>query len=165
VTARGQKPKPVVDKLIRGNPGKRGLTTLVPPPKGGALICPVHVAGNDRARGYWDHYLANAAPGHLAPIDSPLLARLCMTLARADKAEQQLGDQLTIVSPKSGMNLQSPLMAIINRQTELAVKLCAQLSLPPAERNRLGIHGYGSEAADPGEKYFQSLGAEKYFRR
>jgi hypothetical protein len=41
----------VADKLIRGNPGKRGLTTLVPPPKAGALDCPAHVAEDERARG------------------------------------------------------------------------------------------------------------------
>jgi hypothetical protein len=88
-----------------------------------------------------------------------------MTLARADEAERRLGDQLTIESPKSGMELQAPLLSIINRQTELAAKLAAQLALPPAERNRLGIHGAVSEAADSGEEFFRSLGAEKYFRR
>lgn len=83
---RGNRPRPVAEKRIRGNPGHRPLTTLVPAPADGPLLCPAQVAANETAKAYWAMYLANAAPGHLAPIDAPLLARLCMALARADEA-------------------------------------------------------------------------------
>jgi hypothetical protein len=81
---RGRKPKPVAAKLAAGNPGKRPLTTLVPSPAPGDMLCPQSVQHNERAFAYWSMYLANAAPGHLSPIDAPLLARLCMALAYAD---------------------------------------------------------------------------------
>ena len=41
---------------------------------------------NPRAAAYWGMYLASTAPGHLAPLDAPLLARLCLALAYADEA-------------------------------------------------------------------------------
>jgi hypothetical protein len=79
---RGNKPKPVADKMVRGNPGNRPLTTLVPAPRSGEMMCPLQVAKNSIAQSYWTMYLGNAAPGHLAPLDAPLLARLqgCATL-------------------------------------------------------------------------------------
>src|SRR5690242_8016802 len=87
---RGRKPKPVVIKAAAGNPGKRSLATVVPTPRAGEMLCPQAVERNERARAYWTMYLANAAPGHLLPIDAPLLARLCMALAYADEANEKL---------------------------------------------------------------------------
>jgi Phage terminase, small subunit len=154
VAVRGNRPKPVADKRIRGNPGNRALTTIVPAPKGGAIICPVHVAANETAKAYWDMYLGNAAPGHLAPMDAPLLARLCMSLARVDEAERLMGANMLVKAPNTGLPIQSPYLAIINRQTEIARKLASELALPPAQRNRLGIHDGDGVTDDPAEKYF-----------
>jgi phage terminase small subunit len=151
---RGNRPKPVADKLIRGNPGNRPLTTIVPAPRDGAILCPVHLAANETAKGYWDMYLANAAPGHLAPLDAPLLTRLCMALARVDEAERLMGANMLVKAPNTGLPIQSPFLAIINRQTEIARKLASELALPPAQRNRLGIHDGGAAADDPAERYF-----------
>jgi phage terminase small subunit len=150
---RGNRPKPIADKLIRGNPGNRRLTTVVPAPKHGAIICPLHVAADGTAKAYWDMYLANAAPGHLAPLDAPLLTRLCMALARVDEAERLMGANMLVKAPNTGLPIQSPLLAIINRQTEIARKLASELALPPAQRNRLGVHD-GPAADDPAERYF-----------
>ena len=84
-------------------------------------------------------YLANSAPGHLSPIDGPLLARLCVALAYADEANEKLEDLgLLIKAPNTGLPLQSPYLPVLNRQTEIARKLAAELALPPAQRNRVG---------------------------
>ena len=139
---RGRKPKPVASKIAAGNPGKRSLATLVPAPKDGAMLCPQVVERNERARSYWAMYLANAAPGHLMPIDAPLLARLCMALAYADEANEKIETTgLVVKAPNSGMPLQSPYLPVLNRQTDIARKLAAELALPPAQRNRVGAHG------------------------
>src|SRR3954452_6574508 len=87
---RGRKPKPVAEKGLAGNPGKRSLKTVVGAPQAGDMLCPRSVEGNGRAKGYWDMYLANAAPGHLTPLDAPLLARRCVALAYADEANEKL---------------------------------------------------------------------------
>ncbi len=152
---RGRKPKSVADKAVRGNPGKRALTTAVPKPPDGPLMIPLRVANNPVALVYWNNYVENSAPGHLSPLDVPLLSLLCTTLARVDHAEQAMNDALIIRAPISGAPIQSPWLAIINKGTELARKLAAELSLSPAQRNRLGIHGGGGGGADdPNDAYF-----------
>ena len=141
---RGRKPKSVAAKIAAGNPGKRPLTTVVPAPKAGDMLCPQAVARNERAMGYWTMFLSNAAPGHLSPIDAPLLGRLCMCLAYADEANERIEiSGMMVKAPNTGLPIQSPYLAVMNRQTELARKLSAELALPPAQRNRMGPHGPG----------------------
>lgn len=147
---RGRKPKPVAAKIAAGNPGKRSLSTLVPPPRAGDMLCPQAVAGNERARAYWSMYLANAAPGHLTPMDAPLLARLCIALAYADEATDKLETTgLLVKAPHTNLPIQSPYLPVLNRQTEIARKLAAELALPPAQRNRIGPFGAGSVGPSP----------------
>jgi phage terminase small subunit len=141
---RGRKPKSVAAKVAAGNPGKRPLTTLVPAPKAGDMLCPQAVARSERALAYWAMFLSNAAPGHLSPIDAPLLGRLCMCLAYADEANEKIEvTGMMVKAPNTGLPIQSPYLAVMNRQTELARKLSAELALPPAQRNRMGPHGAG----------------------
>jgi hypothetical protein len=83
-------------------------------------------------------YLPNVAPGHLSPIDGPLLAQLCVALAYADEANEKLEDPGLLKAPNTGLPLQSPSLPVLNRQTEIARKLDAELALPPAQRNRVG---------------------------
>ena len=145
---RGRKPKPVAAKRASGNPGRRPLTTLVPSPAAGDTLCPQSVQRDERAFAYWQMYLANAAPGHLAPIDSPLLARLCTALAFADEAHAKIEELgLLVKAPNTGLPIQSPYLPVLNRQTEIARKLAAELALQPAQRNRVGP--YGSEQNGP----------------
>ena len=110
----------------------------------GDMLCPQAVQRNERALAYWTMYLANAAPGHLSPIDAPLLARLCMALAYADEANDKIEELgLLVKAPNTGLPIQSPYLPVLNRQTELARKLAAELALPPAQRNRVGPYGPG----------------------
>src|SRR3954452_25032943 len=145
---RGRKPKSIAAKIAAGNPGKRMLSTVVPAPKAGDMLCPQAVAGNPRALAYWSMFLANAAPGHLTPIDAPLLGRLCMCLAYADEANEKITvSGLMVKAPNTGLPIQSPYLAVMNRQTELARKLSAELALPPAQRNRMGPHAAADGSA------------------
>ena len=108
------------------------------------MLRPQVVDNNERARGYWDLYINSTAPGHLTPIDSPLLARLCMALAYADLANEKLeGAGLLVKAPNTGLPIQSPYLPVLNRQTEIARKLACELALPPSQRNRIGLHGLG----------------------
>jgi Phage terminase, small subunit len=148
MTQRGRKPKPIGVKIAAGNPGKRSLSTLVPMPKTGEMLCPQAVQRNERARAYWAMYLANAAPGHLTPIDAPLLARLCVALAYADEANEMIDSMgLLVKAPHTGLPIQSPYLPVLNRQTEIARKLAAELAIPPAQRNRVGPNAPGDAAS------------------
>ena len=84
-------------------------------------------------------YLANAAPGHLTPLDAPLLARLCVALAYADEANERIDAAgMLVKAPHTGLPIQSPYLPVLNRQTDIARKLAAELAIPPAQRNRIG---------------------------
>ena len=64
-----------------------------------------------------------------------MLARLCLALADADEATAQvraLG--LLVKAPNTGLPIRSPWMAVVNRRTEIARKLAAELAIPPAQR-------------------------------
>ncbi|MBV8092090.1 MAG: P27 family phage terminase small subunit [Acetobacteraceae bacterium] len=123
---------------------------MVPPPAAGDMMCPQVVQENERALGYWTMYLANVAPGHLSPIDAPLLARLCMALAYADQANESIEESgLVVNAPNTGFPIQSPYLAVLNRQTEIARKLASELALPPAERNRVGPYTPEKEGPSP----------------
>ncbi len=55
---RGPKPRSTAEKLVRGNPGRRPLKTLVPAPRRGDVLCPVNVAKNPRAAADLGHVSA-----------------------------------------------------------------------------------------------------------
>jgi phage terminase small subunit len=137
---RGRKPKSIAEKRLTGTLRKHPVTPAVPEPPGGDLPCPLEVEKNPRAAAYWGMYLGATAPGHLAPLDAPLLARLCMALAYADEATAQVqAVGLLVKAPNTKLPIQSPWLAIVNRQTEIARKLAAELALPPAQRSRAGM--------------------------
>src|ERR1700760_4878126 len=116
--------------------------------KTGEMLCPQAVERNERARVYWAMYLANAAPGHLTAIDAPLLARLCVALAYADEANEMIDSMgLLVKAPPPGLPFQSPYLPVLNRQTEIARKLAAELAIPPAQRNRIGPNAMDDAAA------------------
>ncbi len=46
---------------------------------------------------------------------------------------------LLVKAPDTGLPVQSPWLAIVNRRTEIARKLAADLVLPPAQRHRAGM--------------------------
>lgn len=153
MAVRGRKPTTIAERMVTGRTTVRTMATAVPAPPDGAMTCLDTVMANERTRAYWDHTLAAVAPGHLAPVDSPLLARYCMALARADEAELAMAETgMVIPAPNTGLLIQSPWLAIINRQAEMARKLAAELCLPPAQRNRVGIHKPALD--DPAAQYF-----------
>ena len=46
---------------------------------------------------------------------------------------------LLVKAPNTKLPIQSPWLAIMNRQTEIARKLAAKAALPPAQRSHVGI--------------------------
>jgi hypothetical protein len=46
---------------------------------------------------------------------------------------------LLVKAPNTALPIQSPWVAIMKRQTEIARKLAAELALPPAQRSRAAM--------------------------
>ena len=59
--------------------------------------------------------------------------------ALAGGALRRFGLGLLVNAPHAKLPIQSPWVAITNRQTEIARKLAAELALPPAQRSRAGM--------------------------
>jgi phage terminase small subunit len=149
----GRKPKTQAEKRVTGSHRLSG--TAFPPPKKGSLTCPPAVADDSRALAHWRKFVADVAPEHLARIDEWMLARLCMCIARAEEAEEKMkATGMLVKAPNTGLPIQSPYLPIINRQTELARRLAADLALTPTERNRAGAHEPIED--DPAAIYFDA---------
>ena len=134
---RGNKPKAGVLQRLHGNPGKR-KPNREPMPPSGVLLPSEQIDRVEHARAIWEHYLATAPLGMLKPVDVELLERLCIALAMARQAMDQvivLG--LVVKSPEKGVPMQNPFLPIVNRQTEIARKLAAELGLPVTARARI----------------------------
>lgn len=135
---RGRKPKPAQLRIVEGNPGRRPIPEANKGVIPGDLICPSNVEQDERAQTYWDSYLANTVPGHLAPADGPLLARLCIALSMADQATEIIQDEGLTTVGASGVLIKHPAVSILITSTESARKLASELCLTVAERSRVG---------------------------
>ena len=93
------------------------------------------------------------APGHLTTVDAPLLARLCVALAYADEANAQvqaLG--LLVKAPNTKLPIQSPWVAIMNRQTEIARRLLTGRAALGAGRSSAAVpHPRRAVRRDPAD--------------
>ena len=114
---------------------------------------PAEIAADPVAAAAWQLFTTNSAPGHLAPVDAPLLRQLCAAISKRDAAERAMGADMVIKAPNTGLPIQSPYLAIINRQSVLVERFLSALCLTPAERNRLGVHDW-DQVADQADKYF-----------
>jgi hypothetical protein len=63
-----------------------------------------------------------------------------LALAHTDEATAQVqAAGLLVEAPHTKLPIQSPWVAIMNRQAEIARKLAAELALPLAQRNRAAM--------------------------
>jgi len=151
---RGRKPTPVSEKILLGNPGGRPLKTVVPKVKSGRIACPPEVADDPKALEYWEHFVTATGPGHLMPVDAPMLAELCLTLSMLHSARAKLRVTGDVMKSKDGGFYQSPWLTVVNRQREAMIKLMSNLALSTAERNRMG--GHDVEDDDPTAHFFDA---------
>jgi phage terminase small subunit len=151
---RGRKPTSTADKILLGNPGGRPLKTVVPKARAGRIAVPPEVEADPKAQEYWDHFTTTTAPGHLMPVDGPMLAELCYTMSLLHSARAKLRVTGDVMKSKDGNFYQSPWLTVVNRQREAMIKLMSNLSLSVAERNRMG--GHDVEDEDPVAHFFDA---------
>jgi P27 family predicted phage terminase small subunit len=151
---RGRKPTPVAEKELTGNPGGRALTTLVPPPRKRKPHPSPVVQQDARAMRHWELVMEEAAPGHIVRLDTAMLERFCKCMSRLEEAEEKLEQTSTMLKSPNGFPLQSPYLTVVNKQTELSIKLAGELGITPSMRNRLGAHDAESAEDDPTAHFF-----------
>lgn len=152
---RGRKPTPVETKILLGNPGGRALTTAVPKPRNGPIPCPEEVEADKIALEAWIHYTTTTDPGHLKPVDAPMLAELCLVISALKRNRAMLAKTGEMMQSKETKAFyQSPFLSVVRHHREAMIKLCGQLSLSVAERNRVGVHD--AEDDDPAARFFDA---------
>lgn len=133
---RGRKPKPTWLKVVAGNPGKRPLNVDEPMPAGNLVDPPEWMTEAQKAG--WQYAIANAPPGLLKRLDLSVLSVwvVAQDLHR-DAAEKVAKYGAVIKAPNTGVPIQSPYVAVLNKQAALMMKAAAEMGFTPSSRSRV----------------------------
>jgi P27 family predicted phage terminase small subunit len=123
-------------KVLTGNPGKRPLNQNEPRPEPVAPDCPAELGPS--ARREWDRLVGELASLRiLTGLDRAALAAYCGAYglwAEATEAIQKYG---VMVKSPTGFPMQSPYVAIANRQAEIMMRIASEFGFTPASRSRI----------------------------
>ena len=148
---RGRKPIPTATKELMGNPGKRALNKREPQPKGELYAAPTWMS--DSQREGWAYAITNSPPGLLKLLDCSVLAVWVVAEDLHRQAAEKVAQfGLLTKSPNAGMPLQSPYLAILNKQAQIMLKAAAELGFSPSSRSRVQV------APDPRDGPFANNG-------
>jgi P27 family predicted phage terminase small subunit len=152
---RGRKPLPSNVVRLRGNPGKRRLNHAEPRPAPRVPPCPSCLG--DAARKEWQRLSKELAElGLLTRLDRGLLAAYCQAHALWVEAVASIARYGTMVKSPNGYPMQSPYVAVANKQVDIMVRIAAELGMTPSSRTRIRV---GDKApADPFEVFLQGRG-------
>jgi P27 family predicted phage terminase small subunit len=133
---RGRRPKPTRIKALTGNPGKRPFNPHEPRPLPALPNCPPELS--PVARQEWARLIAELAKLNLVTqLDRGALAAYCVAYALWLEAIGQVQRHGTVVKSPTGYPVQSPFLAIANRQAEIMVRIAAEFGFTPASRSRI----------------------------
>lgn len=153
---RGRKPKPTRLKALTGNPGKRPLNPAELNPAPAVPDCPV--ALGPVAREEWDRLVRElTALRLLTNLDRAALAAYCGAYALWAEAMEAIQKYGTMIKSPSGYPVQSPYIAVANRQAEIMMRIASEFGFTPASRSRVSTAPsreptlFDHLDADPGE--------------
>ncbi len=133
---RGRKPKPTRLKVLTGNPGKRPLNRDEPRPEPAIPDCPPELS--PAARKEWDRLVGELASLKvLTNLDRAALAAYCGAYALWAEATEAVQKYGAMVKSPSGYPIQSPYVAIANRQAEIMMRIAGEFGFTPASRGRI----------------------------
>lgn len=171
---RGPAAKPAELKALEGGRGHRPIDlTAIFRPEVGVPTPPKHLSKEGRKA--WKRLTPELFHYNLiSKVDADALFMLCQTIGRLELVERSIGARQALLveqgkdpaeamvglTPK-GMQVQSVMYQVLNRETEKLRHLLAEFGLTPAQRARVttGIRaqlklfdgGAGGEAAKPAE--------------
>ena len=130
---RGRKPLPSNVVRLRGNPGKRRLNDAEPRPAARVPPCPACLG--DEARKEWQRLAKELGElGLLTRLDRGLLAAYCQAHALWVEAVSSIERYGTMIKSPNGFPMQSPSVAVANKQVEIMVRIAAELGMTPSSR-------------------------------
>src|SRR5947207_267150 len=133
---RGRKAKPTRLKILTGNPGKRQLNNDEPRPDANIPECPPELG--PVAQREW-HRLAGELTSLrlLTNLDRAALAAYCGAYALWAEATEAIQKYGAMIKSPTGFPIQSPYLAIANRQAEIMMRIASEFGFTPASRSRI----------------------------
>jgi P27 family predicted phage terminase small subunit len=139
---RGRRPKPTRLKVLTGNPGKRPLNESEPRPEPVVPECPPELG--EVARKEWDRLAAELGPLRITTnLDRGALAAYCGAYALWAEAMGAIQKFGSMIKSPSGYPVQSPYLAVANRQTEIMMRIASEFGFTPASRSRISTPSPG----------------------
>lgn len=133
---RGRRPKPTRLKLLTGNPGKRPFNDAEPRPEPVVPECPPELS--ELARREWDRLAPELAKLRIVTnLDRAALGAYCSAYALWAEANEAIQKYGAMIKSPSGYPVQSPCVAIANRQTEIMMPIASGFGFTPASRSRI----------------------------
>jgi P27 family predicted phage terminase small subunit len=127
-------------KALTGNPGKRPLNGSEPMPEVAIPECPPELG--PVARREWDRLAGQlVALGLVTELDRAALAAYCGAYALWSEATEAIQKYGAMVKSPTGYPIQSPYVAIANRQTEIMMRIASEFGFTPASRSRISTSG------------------------
>jgi len=137
-TMRGRKPHPTALTLIAGNPSRKKLPVAEPKPDGDLYAPPAWLTPDQQD--IWRAAISNAPRGLLRQLDESLLTIWVVAADMHKQATLQVARFGMIVkSPTQGYPVQSPYLAVINRQAEIMLRVASELGFTPTSRSRITL--------------------------
>lgn len=140
----GRKPVPAHLKLVTGNPGRRPIvdvTTKAHKPRASEGAPRMPMGTRPEIRKIWNRAIRSVPHALLVGIDGELLYQWCLARRLLEMAEDKFFNSTMLVKTPNGMPVQSPYLAIINRQQQILTSLAGELGFTPIARLRLGVEG------------------------
>ena len=121
---------------MTGNPGKRPLNIREPRPEQALPDCPPELSPT--AQREWARLIAELAKlGLITNLDRGALATYCGAYAMWAESMEQIQKYGTMVKSPTGFPMQSPYLAIANRQAEIMMRIASEFGFTPASRSRI----------------------------
>jgi P27 family predicted phage terminase small subunit len=140
---------------LRGNPGKRRLNDAEPRPARRVPHCPACLG--DEARKEWKRLAKELADlGLLTGLDRGLLAAYCQAHALWVEAVSSIARYGTMVKSPNGFPMQSPSVAVANKQVDIMVRIASEFGMTPSSRTRIRVGEQTPE--DPFEAFLHARG-------
>ena len=130
--------KPTYLRIINGNPGRRPLNQNEPQPQGNLHEPPAWLT--DSQREGWVYAITHSPPGLLKRLDRSVLTIWVIAEDCHRQAVQKVNEHgMLIKAPNTGQPIQSPYMAIQNKQANIMLKAIGALGFSPVSRSSISV--------------------------
>jgi len=121
---------------LTGNPGKRSLNQHEPRPEPALPECPPELS--PAAQREWARLTAELSKLKLITnLDRGAIATYCGAYALWAEATEQVNKYGAMVKSPNGFPIQSPYLAIANKQAEIMMRIASEFGFTPASRSRI----------------------------